>query len=98
AVVVATQEAEQTIAVMREVGVHAHPAAVAAAVEAGDLVPPLGPAFAVNPDVVVAAERDRGVAHVDSDLLAAAAAQPPQLASGERGRGNGRLRERPDRK
>ena len=46
---------------------------------------------------MLAAKFDRGVAHVDADLLLPPGAQPPQLGGRERGRRDARLRGGADR-
>ncbi len=66
---------------VREIGVQAHPFAVAAAIGAGDFVPDLIAAGVVDPEVAFAAKLGRRMAHIDSYLLRLLAAQLPQLRS-----------------
>jgi hypothetical protein len=78
--------------------VEPHPAAVAAAVEAGDRIPQLRRRSAIDAQVVLAAELDRRIAHGDADALLSAGSEPPQLGGRERRRGDRRLRHGADRK
>ncbi|MCY1529602.1 hypothetical protein D9M68_647560 [compost metagenome] len=94
-VIGAAQQAQHAVAVMREIGVQPDPAAVAAAVDAGDLVPQLRRGTAVDAQVALAAELGDRVAHVDADLLPAAAASLPQRGGSQRRRGQAGLRSSP---
>lgn len=76
------QQRQRAVAMVREIGMDAHPAAVAAWVDAGDLVPDIG-RHAV--DLEVAAALLRRVAHVHRHALALPAAQMPDLGRGQRG-------------
>src|ERR1051325_1896502 len=77
---------------MREIRVQPHPALVTAAVKACDLVPDLARGLARDAQVALAAKLDRGVAHLDADLLLPPCTQPPQLGGCERGCRDGGLR------
>ncbi|WP_205409793.1 hypothetical protein [Pseudothauera hydrothermalis] len=87
------QQAQRTIAVMLEVGVHTH-MTIGTTVQTGKRVPKRR---------LLAVERKPagafggGVGHVDSDTLAQPPARMTQFASGERGRGNTHLRSGADR-
>src|SRR5262249_48018344 len=56
AVVVAAEQLERAGTMVRQVGVHAHPTAVAAAIEAGNLAAVFRPWLAVDVQIAVAAE------------------------------------------
>src|SRR6185436_5022605 len=86
------EQLERAGAMMRQVGVDADPAAVAAAVDAGDRIAIVIERLAVETKVMLAAELDRGVAHVDADALLATGAQPPELRRGQRRGRHRRLR------
>src|SRR5690349_3144106 len=77
---------------MRKIRVQAHPAPVAAAVEACDLVPDLAAALSLDAHVAFAAKFDGCVTHRDADLLLPPGAQPPQLGCCEGGGRDARLR------
>ena len=79
---------ELKIAVMREVGVDAHPA-VGATIEAGERVPEVGHAAV---DAEPAGAFDRRMSHVDGHVLPGGASCMTEFACGKRGRGNGCLR------
>ncbi len=83
-VIGAAQQAHHAVAVVREIGMQAHPAAVAAAVDAGQLVPQFGRGAAVDAQVAFAAEFGDGMAHVDADVLPAAGAAVPQCGGCQR--------------
>src|SRR6202049_1889656 len=78
-VVVAGEQRQHTVAVMREIGVQTNPAAIAAAVYPSDLVPNVGRRLPVNTEIALATELDGRMAHVDRDELMPSAAQVPQL-------------------
>ena len=93
AVVGAAEQAQHAVAVVREVRVQPHPAAVAASDRrrrCGPSVSGGGPAL--DAECAFGAEFGRGVAHVDRDALAAAGALAPDRGGGEGGGGDGRLR------
>ena len=79
------QQAQRAVAVVREVGVDAHPAGravvVAAGVQPRQLVPQLRRAAV---DQEVGAAFQRGVAHVHRHRLRDAVAQPAELGGGQR--------------
>src|SRR5215470_15900827 len=79
AVVLAFEQRQQAVAVVREIGMQSHPAAVAAAIGAGDLVPRVRRWRAIDAEVALAAELDGGVAHRDSDPLSLAGSEVPEL-------------------
>ena len=83
---------------MRQIRMQPGPAAVAAAVQPGYLIVMIIRVLAVNAQITLAAEFDRGAAHFDADPLAAPGAQPPEFGCGERRRTDCRLRCRSDRK
>ena len=94
----ALQQRQEAAAVMRQVGVQPHPAAVAAAIKAGDVVVIFLIRCAVDPQITLAAEFDGRVPHVDADVLTLAGAQPPQIRSRQRRSGDRCLRGNPGRK
>ena len=96
-IMAATEQGKHPVAMMGQIGMEPHPTAVAAAIESRDRVMILGRRPAIEAQVAFAAEFDRGAAHVDADFLAAARAQPPEVACGQRGSRNGRLRRGIDR-
>lgn len=98
AVIRAAEQLEHAVTVMWEVGMQAHAAPVAAAVEPGDLVPWLGRQLAVDAEVALGAELQRGVVHVDRHRLLAPGAQRIDVRGGQGGGRDGALRERADRK
>jgi hypothetical protein len=91
-IVAAAEQREHPVAVMRQIRMQAHPAAVTAAIEASDRVMIFRARLGVDAQVAFAAKLDRGAAHVDAHALATAGAQPPQLAGGECRSRDGRLR------
>ena len=91
AVVGAVEQREDAVAVMRKIGVQAHVAAIAGAIDAGNLVPGRARRLAGEAYVTLAAEFHRGMAHVDGDRLRAAGASPPKLRRGQPGRRDRRL-------
>ena len=91
-IVRALQQRQQAAAMMRQIGVQPHPAAVAAAIKPGDVVVIFLVRFAVDLQIALAAEFDGRMAHVDADVLPLAGAQPPQICGRQRGSGNRRLR------
>src|SRR5205807_1436805 len=93
----AAEQREQSIAMMRQIGMQPDPTAVAAAIKARDRIMILRRRLAIDVQVALAAKLDRGVAHVDADVLASTRAQPPQLGGGESGGSNGCPRRRTDR-
>ena len=90
--IVAAQQLQHAVAMMRKVGVQPDPAPVAAAIEPCDLVPDLAALAFGEAEIMLAAKFDRGVAHLDADLLLPPGAQPPQFRGRERGRRDARLR------
>jgi hypothetical protein len=82
-VVVAREQRQHPVAVMREIGVQANPPAVATAVYASDLVPNVGRRLSVNTEIALATELDGRMAHVDRDELVPPAAQVPQFGGSE---------------
>ena len=62
---------------MRQIGVQPRPAPVAAAIKPREVVVIFVGSFAVDPQITLAAEFDCRMAHIDGDVLAASAAQPP---------------------
>ena len=95
--IVAAEQFQHAVAVMRKVGVQPHPAAVAAAVKPGDPVPDLLRRFAAAAHIALAAELDRGIAHRDAGALALSGTEPPQFGGRERRRRDARLRGGADR-
>ena len=83
---------EEPAAMMRQIGMQPREAAVAAAIKPGDVVVVFVGDFAVDAQISFAAKFDRRAAHIDTDVLPASAAQPPQLRGRQRRRGNRRLR------
>src|SRR3954470_5344733 len=67
--IIAAEQLQHAIAMMRKIRVQAHPATVAAAIESGNLVPQLFRWCAIQAHVALAAKLDRGVAHIDTDAL-----------------------------
>jgi hypothetical protein len=92
AVVGAAEQREHAVTVMREVGVQARPAPVAANIGVGDAVPRIGRRGAVDAQPALGLERSRGMAHVDRDLLCRAAAHAAELAGRQRRGGDRGLR------
>ena len=92
AVVGAVQKLQHAVAMVREVGVKPDPAAVAAAIGAGDLVPLLRRLGAVDPAIALAAKFQRGVAAIDGDALRGAAAAAMQFGRRKPRRGDAHLR------
>src|SRR5258708_36139007 len=62
AIVRAAKQLERAVAMVREVRMQPNPAAVAAAIEPGDLVPQLGRGLAGDAQIALAAKLDRGIA------------------------------------
>ena len=87
--VLAFEQTEDSVAVMWENGMYAHPAAVAAPVDARNPVP--GPTYlpAVDAKETLASELGGGVVHVHVDVLPAPSPKQPELRCGEGGRGDG---------
>ena len=83
-------------AVVREIGVDIAPAAVLRRVDAHHRVPVGRNRRAVDLQVMAAAQRSDRLAQIDRNLLAAAAAQLPQIGGGEPGRGQCRGTRRTD--
>jgi hypothetical protein len=81
------EEADDAGAVMREVAVEIDPAFITCRVEAGELVRGLGRLRPVECEVAMAAQRRRGPAQIDEDVLSAAAAQRPEPGGGKSCRG-----------
>ncbi len=84
----APQQRERAVTVMREIGVNTNPIAVAAAVNAGDLVP------AVRLHTIhgeIAARFLCRMAHIDGHPLAATTAHVPDFAGGQRRRAHAAL-------
>src|SRR5205085_260902 len=79
-------------AVMREIRVQPHEAAIAGPVDAGDGVPGRPRRFAGDAQVALGAALDRGVAHVDADMLRFARAQFPDFGGGKPRCGDADLR------
>src|ERR1700676_1263138 len=77
---------------MRQVGVQPHPAAVAAAIKAGDVVVIFLVRLAADLQITLAAKFNGRMTHVDADVLPLAGPQSPKLSRRQRGRGNRRLR------
>src|ERR1700676_11923 len=73
-VVVAVEQRQHAVAVMREIGVQTNPSAIAAAVDPCDLVPKVGRRLSVNTVIALATELDGRMAHVDRDELVSSAA------------------------
>ena len=92
AIIGAAEEAEHAVAMVREVGVQSDPAPVAALIGAGDFVPEIVRQRAVDADKLFRHELHGGVAHVDGNALAAAAALTPDGGGGQGGRGDAGLR------
>src|ERR1043165_3040393 len=67
--IVAAEQLEHAVAMMRKVRVQPHPAPVAAAIESRDLVPDFAAALSRDAQIALAAKLDRGIAHRDADLL-----------------------------
>jgi len=85
---------QHPIAVMDEIRVHTHPA-VGTAIQAGELVPHLGyPAIEAQPRPAL----DRGMGHVDTDLLGRLATLAAEFVRCQSGRGDAHLRGRADAK
>src|SRR3954447_17517384 len=82
--ILAAEQFEHAIAMMREVRVQPHPAAIAAAIQASDLVPKLLRRLTVDAHVAFAAKFDRGIAHVNTDVLLPSGALTEELGCGER--------------
>ena len=97
-VVITAEKLKQSVAMMRQICMQPGPAAVAAAVQPGYLIVMIIRVLAVNAQITLAAEFDRGATHFDADPLAAPSAQPPKFGCGERRRTDCRLRCRSDRK
>ena len=93
ALVLAAEQLQHAIAVVREVGVEADVAVIARGVDAGDLVPHRAGRLAGDAQIALAAELDGGVAHVDRHCLVAAAALLVELRRGQPGGGDRGLRE-----
>src|SRR5215471_15260666 len=70
----AAEQLEDRGAMVREVGMQPHPPPTPGCVEAGERIPEARWRGAVDPQITLTAELDRGVAHVDADALGAAAA------------------------
>src|SRR5438034_5030250 len=68
-VVVASEQRQHPVAVMREIGVQTNPPAVTAAVYPCDLVPKLRRRLPVDTEIALATELDGRMAHVDRDIL-----------------------------
>jgi hypothetical protein len=95
---ITAEKLKQSVAMMRQISMQPRPAAVAAAVQPGYLIGVIIEVLAIDAQVTLAAEFDRGVAHFNAHALAAPAAQLPEFGRGERRRTDRRLRCRPNRK
>ena len=96
ALVGAGEQLQHAGAVVREVGVQAHVAPIAGAIDAGDLVPGGPRRLAVEAHVALAAELDRRRAHVDRDGLGAPGPRAPDLGRRQPRRRDRRLRRSAD--
>ena len=93
---VATEQLQHAGAVVREIGVQPDPAAIAAAIGAGDVVP-AGPRLAAGErQVALGAEFQGGVAHVDARRLGRPAARLVHRRRRRGRRGDAGLRRRAD--
>jgi hypothetical protein len=75
-VVVAPEQLQDAVAVVREVGVESHFALVAGVIDAGDLVPGRRRRPAVHTHVALAAKLDRRMAHMDGNGWLAPGSRP----------------------
>ena len=94
----AAEDLADGVAMMREIGVQPHEAAVAGLVDAGDDIPCRRRLLAIDTQIPLAAAFDDGMTHVDRDILALPAAQFPDLRRGKPGRGDAGLRRGSDAK
>jgi hypothetical protein len=92
------QQLQDAVAMMREIRVQPHVAAVSTFVGAGDLVPQLRRGTAVDREIALAARGDRRGAHIDANLLPASGAGVPDFRRRKRGYGDAHLHRRADRK
>src|SRR3982074_146959 len=97
AIVLAAEQLEHAVAVMREIRVQPYEAAVAAAVKSGDLVPQLRRGLALDAQIALAAKFDCGIAHRNADVLLPPGTQTPQFSGRERRCRDGGLRRGTDR-
>ena len=72
---------------VRQIGVQPHPSSIAAAIEPCDSIVILVRRLAIDVQVALAAEFDRGVAHIDADILTLRAGAMTQF---RRSKANGR--------
>jgi hypothetical protein len=98
AVIGHAQELEDAVAMVRKVGMQANLAAIARVIDAGDFVPGRPGRLIVEAHIALAAELDRGMAHIDVQRLPATAALAPELGGGEPGGRDGGLRNGADAK
>ena len=78
-VVRAFEQRQQAVAMMRQIGVQPHPAAVAAAKQPGDGVVIFLIRLAVDAQIALTAKLDCGISHVHTDVLVLTGAHPPHF-------------------
>ena len=94
AVVGAVQQLEDALAMMRKIRMQPDLAAITGGVDAGDFVPGRTGWLSRDPEIALAAELDRGVAHVDADGLPLPRALAPDGRGSQRRGGDAGLGDR----
>jgi hypothetical protein len=88
----AAQQRQDAGAMVRKVGVNAHPPFITTAIRAGDVVPQFRRGSSLNAEVALTAKLCRGVAHIDAHLLKSPRARLPDGVRGAGARSDRGLR------